>query len=60
LNSFHLKEVEAFKGFDPEGIFCPHLSSIGYGTYFARAQEIIEGGGDNDPNTSRAIFNKEK
>jgi hypothetical protein len=36
LNSFHLKEVEAFKGFDPEGTFSSHLSSIGYGTTFAR------------------------
>jgi hypothetical protein len=28
LNVFHLKEVEPFKGFDPEGLFSSHLLSM--------------------------------
>jgi hypothetical protein len=28
LNVFHLKEVEPFKGFDPEGLFSSHLLSL--------------------------------
>jgi hypothetical protein len=60
LNSFHLTKVKAFKCFDPEGIFSSHLSSIGYGAYFVRMQEIIEGVVDNNPNTRREISKKEK
>jgi len=60
LNSFHLKEAEAFKDFDLEGIFFSHLYSIDYGITFTIMLEIIEGAGNNDPNTNIKFSKKEK
>jgi hypothetical protein len=60
LNSFHLKEIEAFKGFNPKGTFSSHLYSIGYSSNFTRLPKFIEGIIDNDLNTSRIVSIKEK
>lgn len=54
LNPLHLKETKDYKGFDPQITSTGYLSIISYSTYFIRAQEIIEGVEDNDPNTKKA------
>jgi hypothetical protein len=60
LNLFNLNEVEACKGFDPEGIFSSHLSSVGYNNIFTRITENMEEVDDNDPNTNKAVFRKDE
>jgi hypothetical protein len=55
-----LKEVEAFKGFDPKGTFSSHLSSIGYSTSFTRMPKIREGVGDNDLIPAEQFLEKKK
>jgi hypothetical protein len=47
FDSFNMKEVEAHKGFDLEGVFTTHMVSIGYGSIFTRLEEITEGANDN-------------
>jgi hypothetical protein len=48
LNTFNMKEAQPHQGFDPEGLFSQHLASMRYSNLFTR---IVEGIGDNDPNT---------
>jgi hypothetical protein len=39
FDSFHMKEVEAHKGFDQEGIFMTHMVSIGYSSFLLRQRK---------------------
>jgi len=55
-----LNEVEACKGFDPEGIFSSHLSLVSYSIIFTRITKNMEEVDDNDPNTNKIVFKKDE
>ena len=40
--SFNMKEDEAWKGIDIEGVFMDHMVSISYGLVFTRLEKIID------------------
>jgi hypothetical protein len=47
FDSFKMREIHEFEGFDPDGLFSAHMFSIGYGSSFTKSLQLDEGGGDN-------------
>ena len=45
--SFNMKEDEAWKGIDIEGVFMDHMVSISYGLVFTRLEKITEEDANN-------------
>jgi hypothetical protein len=69
LDSFHVKEVEAHNGFDPEGMFMAHTILIGYCYVLIKVDEITKGADDNEATqvdarvvsmTSKMVHKKKK